>query len=530
MSSPLLADATPAAVRHDVTVLKILGISAPAILNNVAAPLAAAVQLAILGHAGNASTAKHNVAVFTPINAIATFVVGIANFVIVVTMARVSHALGAKQWGLLGQMVRAVLAVALVIGCACAGALRLARTPLLSALSLTSAEEGGIASAFLPAALLRVPPLLVLRAASSVLCGYQRVRAASLLNVLLAAVDCVAFYVALIVLELDLRAAGLAVAATCTAAAALALLAVFGLPPDRSVRVCCCTGEGPHAIDGSAASLASLACDSLNVLIRSLCLSGSVLALTVATTRLDNATDSLNAHAVVLQLWMITSYVVDGFADAGTMLGAKLLGAGDVRQMRWLTTVLCVLGLGTGVAAGVLLAVLRDPLITVFTRNTATIELLRGPLWVVLCVLQPINALVFVYDGLLYATRSFRYVRNALLIGALAIFAPALGAAVCVHTLLAIWIAKAALNVWRCVTALVRIHCMLKLHWTCNSSTTPTIAPTGPLLAVAGCGQAPAASPEPAASSSCAPSTPANAARAAEPSSPFVESDFAEAN
>ena len=99
---------------------------------------------------------------------------------------------------------------------------------------------------------------------------------------------------------------------------------------------------------------------------------------------------ALNAHAVVLQLWMLTSYVVDGFADAGTMLGSKracaglesatrsglhharslfcalrspsvvagslpvsaVLGAKQVRQMRWLTTVLGLLGLATGLLAG----------------------------------------------------------------------------------------------------------------------------------------------------------------------------------
>ena len=70
------------------------------------------------------------------------------------------------------------------------------------------------------------------------------------------------------------------------------------------------------------------------------------------------------------------------------------------------------------------------------------------------------------YDGLLYATRSFAYVRNALAAGVLLLFAPALAVTVTyAHTLLGIWGAKVGLNGWRCLTALVRIHCVLWPRW-----------------------------------------------------------------
>lgn len=35
-------------------------------------------------------------------------------------------------------------------------------------------------------------------------------------------------------------------------------------------------------------------------------------------------TSSLAAHQVIAQLWLLTSYVVDGFAAAGTVLGSRL--------------------------------------------------------------------------------------------------------------------------------------------------------------------------------------------------------------
>ena len=104
-NAPLL-DASP---RAAVSVGQILTLSVPAILNNVAAPLAQAAQLAILGHSAAAEEVnRHRVAVYTAIGSATTFVANVMNFVIVVTMARVGRALGAKDWLLLGRMVSGI--------------------------------------------------------------------------------------------------------------------------------------------------------------------------------------------------------------------------------------------------------------------------------------------------------------------------------------------------------------------------------------------------------------------------------------
>ena len=48
--------------------------------------------------------------------------------------------------------------------------------------------------------------------------------------------------------------------------------------------------------------------------------------------RLGTAT--LAAHQVVAQLWLLTSYVVDGFAVAGTVLGSRLAPVGPGAQSK----------------------------------------------------------------------------------------------------------------------------------------------------------------------------------------------------
>ena len=277
-SEPLLAADDVAQI---TSIRSILSASAPAIANNAAAPIAAALQLGLIGHGADAA---NRVAVFSAVGAATTFVVNVANFVIVVTMARVGHALGAKDWTTLGRTVRATITVAALVGSGSALALWLGRVPLLAALSLSSEPAlDKLATAYLPVAVGRIPPLLVLKAASSVLVGYQRVRVASALNGALACVDTLAFYVVLHALEGDLLALGAAVVATCACAAAIALCGVLLCRPHESVRLL----GGDAAADGECSepttttsasrggsSLLSLACDSLNVLIRSVFLSG----------------------------------------------------------------------------------------------------------------------------------------------------------------------------------------------------------------------------------------------------------------
>ena len=162
--------------------------------------------------------------------------------------------LGRQQWVLLGKMVRAVLLTAIVVGCVSAGVLYLLRAPLLAALSLghttsnttttlsddESVDAPTMAARYLPAALLRVPPLLLLRASTSVLVGYGKMRLASAINGSLAVVDTAAFFIALRLLDYDLRDIGLVIASTCGVAALVATIALLLLPPvPKKVRVCC---------------------------------------------------------------------------------------------------------------------------------------------------------------------------------------------------------------------------------------------------------------------------------------------------
>ena len=125
---------------------------------------------------------------------------------------------------------------------------------------------------------------------------------------------------------------------------------------------------------------------------------------------------------------MLTSYIVDGFADVGTMYGAKLLGAHKYKDFCTLRDRLALMGGATGVACGAGLWALREQVIGLFLGHGVPPESRAAleHLWPLLSGMQMTNSLVFVYDGLMLAAAQFAFVRNVLVTGTLCIFLPAL--------------------------------------------------------------------------------------------------------
>lgn len=174
--------------------------------------------------------------------------------------------------------------------------------------------------------------------------------------------------------------------------------------------------------------------------------------------------------------------------------------------MRRLTARVLWSGGLSGAAAGLAFFMARRSMPRWFTSDPAVVDaLLSGWVWMVLAVAQPLNGLLFVFDGLMYSTQvsafpsaarfgllqaglqlepmqrrlqahpallcrslvtphashprvlhaanplqAFRYVRDYMALGFVLVFLPALALEAFFFPSLAnIWLAKAALNVWR---------------------------------------------------------------------------------
>jgi Na+-driven multidrug efflux pump len=185
---------------------------------------------------------------------------------------------------------------------------------------------------------------------------------------------------------------------------------------------------------------------------------------------------------------MFTSTICDGIETAACVLGSRLAavakkggggggGAGQADEERegnsrpssntaqnaarakqaflYLSRRLLLSGIGIGATYSLLMLVYREQIARFFTRDEGAIAfLLSGPAWPVVVAAQPLNSLVFISDGLIYAVRDFRgaFLSMALsfalgFLPALALFAGVVDKA----GVFPIWIAKTVHNVGRLV-------------------------------------------------------------------------------
>jgi len=185
---------------------------------------------------------------------------------------------------------------------------------------------------------------------------------------------------------------------------------------------------------------------------------------------------------------MFTSTICDGIETAACVLGSRLAavakkggggggGAGQADEERegnsrpssntaqnaarakqaflYLSRRLLLSGIGIGATYSLLMLVYREQIARFFTRDEGAIAfLLSGPAWPVVVAAQPLNSLVFISDGLIYAVRDFRGAFLSMALSFALGFLPALALFAWVVDkagVFPIWIAKTVHNVGRLV-------------------------------------------------------------------------------
>jgi putative MATE family efflux protein len=179
---------------------------------------------------------------------------------------------------------------------------------------------------------------------------------------------------------------------------------------------------------------------------------GSLLAALAVATSVASRMGAvpLAAHQVAFQLWSFLALSLDAVAIAAQAMIGRLLGAGDATGARDVSRRMVEWGLLAGVVLGGLVALLRPALAPLFSDDQAVIHLTRQVLWVV-AILQPLNAVVFVLDGVLIGAGDLRFLAGAM-VSSFAVYLPAaILAGAAGGTLLWLWGAIALLMVARLV-------------------------------------------------------------------------------
>jgi putative MATE family efflux protein len=172
------------------------------------------------------------------------------------------------------------------------------------------------------------------------------------------------------------------------------------------------------------ASLRRLGAVGRDLLVRTIALRASLLVAMAVATRMG--TVEVAAHQIAFELWSFLAMALDAIAIAGQALVGRTLGAGDAGAARGAGRRMIEWGVIFGVLVGVVVLLLREALPHLFTDDPAVVALTTFVL-VWLAVLQPVNAVAFVLDGILIGAGDMRFLAWAMA-GAAAVFVPAAAA------------------------------------------------------------------------------------------------------
>ncbi|HEY7136971.1 MAG TPA: MATE family efflux transporter [Acidimicrobiia bacterium] len=416
---------------------EIIRLALPAFGALAAEPLYILADTAIVGHLGTRQLSGLALA-----GAVLTAGFQLFNFLAYATTGAVARHVGAgnprdgAEQGIEGVWLAVLLGVALTV-------VGLVFAPAIVDAMGASKHVHPYAVTYLRISILGAPAMLITLAAAGFLRGWQDTRTTLYVavgqNVLNLVLELALVY------GLHLGVAGSAwgtvVAQLVAAIAYLAVLAHIARHERASFR--------PHA-DGMRAS----ARVGGKLVVRTASLLIAFLVTTAIASRLGDA--QLAAHQIAFQVMMFLALSMDALAIAGQALVGKFLGASDAVESRAASRRLLEWGVATGAVFAVGLTLVRPWLPAVFTGDEHVRALASQVLWVVIA-LQPVNAVVFVLDGILIGAGDLGYLAVAMAFSTFVCFLPVALLVLAVHgTLLELWGALCVLMLARLATMWAR--------------------------------------------------------------------------
>jgi len=187
---------------------------------------------------------------------------------------------------------------------------------------------------------------------------------------------------------------------------------------------------------------------SFNLIIRAIALNVALyLANSYATKYGDNY---IAAQTIAFQIWLFFAFFIDGYASVGNIVSGKLLGEKNYKKMWRLSTKLSRYSIIISIILSVFCAIFYYPIGKLFSQDIVVLNSFYSIFWIVL-IMQPINAVAFVFDGIFKGLAEAVTLRNLLLVATFLGFIPALLIGdYCNLKLYAIWI---AFTVWMLLRA-----------------------------------------------------------------------------
>jgi Na+-driven multidrug efflux pump len=136
-------------------------------------------------------------------------------------------------------------------------------------------------------------------------------------------------------------------------------------------------------------------------------------------------TNFIAAQTIAFQIWLFFAFFIDGYSSVGNIMSGKLLGEKNHKEIWTLSKQLNKYTIVISAILGVLCFMFYFPIGKLFTNNEEVLRLFYSIFWIVI-LMQPINAIAFVFDGIFKGLAEAITLRNVLLTATFLGFIPAL--------------------------------------------------------------------------------------------------------
>ncbi|PTX44962.1 putative MATE family efflux protein [Christiangramia gaetbulicola] len=160
-----------------------------------------------------------------------------------------------------------------------------------------------------------------------------------------------------------------------------------------------------------------------NLFIRTAALNFAIYLANAYAT--DYGKNYIAAQSILMNIWLFFSFFIDGYANAGNAIGGKLLGAHDYKNLWELSKKISKYAVLIALILMGLCALFYDQIGLLFNKEASVLAIFSSVFWIVL-LMQPVNAIAFMFDGIFKGLGEAKYLRNVLLVATFLGFTPTL--------------------------------------------------------------------------------------------------------
>ncbi len=131
----------------------------------------------------------------------------------------------------------------------------------------------------------------------------------------------------------------------------------------------------------------------------------------------------LAANFILMQLWLILAYGVDGFAFAAESLVGRFIGAKDKTNLKEVIKLSFLWGIGLGIATALIYLVFGREILSLYTDQTDILDIAMG--FIIWIIISPIiNSVSFIWDGIYIGATATRQMLISMIISTFIFFLP----------------------------------------------------------------------------------------------------------